>query len=103
MRRISPSRSLRGGPERRLLGICVYTMNQTVRRDMDSDYRISIAICLLIAIALGGCATTERKAASVSYGLSGFEIFIGDREGNRTTGALFSGWVHDTKPGWQSE
>ena len=78
-------------------------MNQPVRRDMDRDCRTLIAIYLVIAIALGGCATERKKAASVSYGLSGFEIFIGDREGNRTTGVLFSGWVHDTKPGWQTE
>jgi hypothetical protein len=74
-------------------------MNQHVRSDIP-DCRTLMAMCLVIAIALGGCAT-ERKAASVSYGLSGFEIFIGDREGNRTTGVLFSGWVHDPKPGWQ--
>src|SRR5262245_48878462 len=77
-------------------------MNQHVRRDMDRlDGRL-IAMCVVIAIALGGCATT-KKAPRASYGLSGFEIFIGDREGNKTTGVLFSGWVHDTKPGWQRE
>ena len=77
-------------------------MNRHVRSDMGRDCKALMAMCLAIAIALGGCATA-KKAPRVSYGLSGFEIFIGDREGSRTTGVLFSGWIHDTKPSWQTE
>lgn len=55
---------------------------------------------LAIVIALSGCASTE-KAPRTSYGLSGYEIFPGNSSGSRVSGAIFSGWTHESGAPWQ--
>jgi hypothetical protein len=73
-------------------------MTRHARSDTDGNRKALIG--LAIAIALGGCASTE-KAPSISHGLSGYEIFPGKNSGSATVGAIFSGWTHENKSPWQ--
>ena len=60
---------------------------------------MGLAPVIAIAIAIGGCAS--KPEPRLSYGLSGYEIFPGNSSGSSVSGAIFSGWTHESESPWQ--